>query len=82
MFFLVLDDLFAFFMVCNYGPAGNVKGEEVYHIGSTCSGCPDGKTCGIKFYGLCAATEDEKRSSREKIEIMETLGEILNSIFM
>ncbi len=42
------------FVVCNYGPAGNVIGSPIYTEGSACSLCPDGTTCSIEFPGLCS----------------------------
>jgi len=38
--------------VCNYSPAGNVVGEEVYQIGSPASKCPAGTTPDVAA-GLC-----------------------------
>ncbi|KAM4747798.1 glioma pathogenesis-related protein 1-like [Rhinophrynus dorsalis] len=33
----------AYIAVCDYGPAGNVRGSRPYEIGSPCSGCPEEK---------------------------------------
>merc|ERR1711970_766442 len=38
--------------VCNYSPAGNVQGEEIYQIGSPASKCPAGTTPDVAS-GLC-----------------------------
>ncbi|XP_045461576.1 cysteine-rich secretory protein LCCL domain-containing 1-like [Harmonia axyridis] len=73
----LLEDIYAFFMVCNYGPAGNVEGDRIYSVGSTCTNCPGGRKCGTKYTGLCAATEKEKRSSMQKIESLKTLEQII-----
>lgn len=49
---------------CNYGPGGNMAGDNVYNIGDSCSACPDNSccddTCGGKthFPGLCKITDD------------------------
>ncbi|CAL4097389.1 unnamed protein product, partial [Meganyctiphanes norvegica] len=43
-------------LICNYGPAGNNPGSEVYKIGSTASKC--GKPGRSKTYpNLCASTD-------------------------
>ncbi|KFM70245.1 Venom allergen 5, partial [Stegodyphus mimosarum] len=34
------------YFVCNYGPAGNMNGVEVYKPGKTCSACPKNSCCG------------------------------------
>uniref|UniRef100_A0A7R9DLC6 SCP domain-containing protein n=1 Tax=Timema poppense TaxID=170557 RepID=A0A7R9DLC6_TIMPO len=41
------------YLVCNYGPAGNVRTEPVYHQGTPCSACPNGTVCSDKYEGLC-----------------------------
>ncbi|XP_076324440.1 venom allergen 3-like [Tachypleus tridentatus] len=41
------------FYVCNYGPAGNVLGQEIYKKGKPCSECPSGTKCSMDFQGLC-----------------------------
>ncbi|EYC13656.1 hypothetical protein Y032_0043g844 [Ancylostoma ceylanicum] len=33
------------FVVCHYGPGGNIIGENFYTVGSPCSMCPGGTTC-------------------------------------
>ncbi|XP_077541105.1 GLIPR1-like protein 1 [Haemaphysalis longicornis] len=33
------------YMVCNYGPGGNVVGKPVYLEGDSCSKCPEGIPC-------------------------------------
>lgn len=42
------------YYVCNYAPAGNVKGRPIYAEGRPCSSCPQDTTC---VAGLCAALE-------------------------
>ena len=48
------------FLVCNYGPAGNVMRLPVYQQGSPCSACPQGTTCGgdSRYPNLCKADGD------------------------
>ncbi|KAF8764847.1 CRISP/Allergen/PR-1 like protein [Argiope bruennichi] len=45
------------FLVCNYGPAGNMMGGEMYKAGPPCSACPSGtccgSSCGSNYRGLC-----------------------------
>ncbi|XP_043226455.1 venom allergen 5-like [Amphibalanus amphitrite] len=45
------------FLVCNYGPAGNVARQPIYQQGSPCSACPRGTTCGgdSRYPNLCKA---------------------------
>lgn len=38
-------------LICNYGPGGNIEGEEVFVEGPPCSQCRMG--CSKKFTGLC-----------------------------
>nr|P85860.1 RecName: Full=CRISP-1; AltName: Full=Cysteine-rich venom protein; Short=CRVP; AltName: Full=Venom allergen [Phoneutria keyserlingi] len=42
-------------VICNYGPRGNVEGEEIYKGGDICSACPANTCCGdgCKYHGLC-----------------------------
>ncbi|KAF0287723.1 Venom allergen 5 [Amphibalanus amphitrite] len=49
------------FLVCNYGPAGNVMRWPIYKQGSPCSACPRGTTCGgdSRYPNLCKAEGDE-----------------------
>jgi len=42
---------FSTYLVCNYGPAGNVRGEPIYTQGRACSACPSGTSCTSQ--GLC-----------------------------
>lgn len=46
-----------YFLVCNYGPAGNVMGWPLYTKGKPCSACPNGTTCGgdARYPNLCSA---------------------------
>lgn len=39
---------------CAYGPGGNVRGEDVYKVGTPCSDCPEGTCCGgsCRRYGI------------------------------
>ncbi|GBM54777.1 hypothetical protein AVEN_198784-1, partial [Araneus ventricosus] len=52
-------------LVCNYGPAGNMMGGEMYKGGPPCSACPSGTCCGSscrrsgiqsRYSGLCSKT--------------------------
>ncbi|XP_037081906.1 venom allergen 5-like [Pollicipes pollicipes] len=47
------------FLVCNYGPAGNVMSTPVYQQGKVCSACPEGTTCGgdARYPNLCSAKD-------------------------
>lgn len=54
-------------LTCNYGPGGNVEGEEVYKAGSACSACPANSCCGdgckkhgikAKYNGLCKVIDE------------------------
>lgn len=40
-------------VVCNYGPSGNIAGEETYTRGDPCSKCVKNITCHKKYKGLC-----------------------------
>ncbi|XP_054724749.1 CRISP/Allergen/PR-1-like [Uloborus diversus] len=49
------------FFVCNYGPAGNIYGKDLYKKGEPCSKCPSNTCCGKKckptgYAGLCRMT--------------------------
>lgn len=50
------DVIWRQFLICNYGPSGNVEGEPVFQVGPPCSGCPLGFSCSPKFSGLCSKT--------------------------
>ncbi|EYC33394.1 hypothetical protein Y032_0002g776 [Ancylostoma ceylanicum] len=41
-----------FFVVCRYGPGGNIVDNFFYTRGTTCTGCPAGTTCDAAT-GLC-----------------------------
>lgn len=41
------------YVVCNYGPAGNVHKRNIYEIGIPCSKCPYGTKCSKIYPGLC-----------------------------
>ncbi|CAG0897825.1 unnamed protein product [Darwinula stevensoni] len=45
--------------VCNYGPAGNLIGQQVYSTGSPCSSCPRGHVC--NGMGLCTYHGEDQR---------------------
>ena len=49
------------FLVCNYGPAGNVVGWPLYRRGAPCSACPEGTACGVdsRYPNLCKADGDQ-----------------------
>ena len=49
------------YLVCNYGPSGNVMRWPMYQQGRPCSGCPEGTTCGgdSRYPSLCAAEGSE-----------------------
>ncbi|KAK5979818.1 hypothetical protein GCK32_004607 [Trichostrongylus colubriformis] len=44
-----------YFVVCQYGPGGNIIGEDIYDVGPTCSRCPIGTTC-ERANGLCGTS--------------------------
>jgi len=46
---------FAKLYTCNYGPAGNYIGGEMYEAGRACSNCPKGTSCSSSYPGLCAS---------------------------
>jgi len=46
---------FAKLYTCNYGPAGNYIGGEMYRQGKACTKCPSGTSCSGSYPGLCAA---------------------------
>uniref|UniRef100_A0A0K8SHI0 SCP domain-containing protein n=1 Tax=Lygus hesperus TaxID=30085 RepID=A0A0K8SHI0_LYGHE len=48
------------YLACNYGPAGNERGQPMYQIGTPCSQCPQGTRCygNSKFPNLCASVDD------------------------
>ncbi|CAG2054148.1 unnamed protein product [Timema podura] len=48
------------YLVCNYGPAGNVRTEPVYHQGPPCSACPNGTVCSDQYEGLCTLLYNER----------------------
>nr|CAD7587688.1 unnamed protein product [Timema genevievae] len=50
------------YLVCNYGPAGNVRTEPVYHQGPPCSACPNGTVCSDQYDGLCKLLYNERDS--------------------
>lgn len=41
------------YYVCNYGPAGNFAGKEVYKMGPACSQCPVQSVCSTQYPNLC-----------------------------
>merc|ERR1712079_380255 len=46
---------FAKLYTCNYGPAGNYIGGEMYKQGKACTKCPSGTSCSASYPGLCAS---------------------------
>nr|AII97542.1 BLTX139 [Nephila pilipes] len=59
---------FTSFLVCNYGPAGNMMGDEMYKAGRTCSACPSNTCCGSScgryginsdYEGLCKVIDED-----------------------
>lgn len=46
------------FIVCNYGPGGNIEGEPVYQIGSSCTKCK--AVCNREYKGLCGLISQPK----------------------
>lgn len=49
---------FAKLYTCNYGPAGNYIGGEMYKQGKACSKCPSGTSCSVTYPGLCASSQN------------------------
>ncbi|KAL1472153.1 hypothetical protein MTO96_039504, partial [Rhipicephalus appendiculatus] len=43
--------------VCNFGPAGNVRGHAIYRQGATCSACPKETRC-EPMTGLCSVVDE------------------------
>lgn len=41
------------YIVCNYGPGGNVEGEAIFEEGETCSRCGAGEECVGLYDSLC-----------------------------
>lgn len=47
------------YTVCNYGPAGNIEGFPMYHVGTHCTNCPQGTSCDDSNHrGLCSLLGD------------------------
>ena len=44
---------FAKLYTCNYGPAGNYIGGQMYAKGRACTQCPSGTSCSVQYPGLC-----------------------------
>ncbi len=53
------------YLVCNYGPAGNVVGKAMYQRGTACAKCPSDTTCTTKANetGLCGYSIALSRNS-------------------
>lgn len=49
------------YLVCNYGPGGNIFGNSLYREGPACSRCPLG--CSDRYPGLCLRSEDTNVSA-------------------
>ncbi|KAK9884057.1 hypothetical protein WA026_004995 [Henosepilachna vigintioctopunctata] len=74
----LLEDLYAYFMVCNYGPAGNIQGERVYKIGTPCSSCPDHRICDKRYTGLCAVVGEERNGLESIPAFLTTLERVVD----
>ncbi|KAK9882849.1 hypothetical protein WA026_023546 [Henosepilachna vigintioctopunctata] len=48
------DVIYQEILVCNYGPAGNIPGQQVYMKGTPCSACYEGSRCESDYPSLCA----------------------------
>ncbi|XP_050516693.1 peptidase inhibitor 16-like [Diabrotica virgifera virgifera] len=53
-------ELVKYYIVCNYGPMGNMIGETVYERGEPCSKCPYGVACNVEFPALCGEVDDSQ----------------------
>ncbi|XP_060529480.1 venom allergen 5.02-like [Cylas formicarius] len=61
----VYANLTQYFVVCNYGAGGNVKGQPIFERGTPCSEC-QGNSCNRKWAGLCGDVEFAKKCPCEK----------------
>ncbi|KAG5886659.1 hypothetical protein JTB14_009477 [Gonioctena quinquepunctata] len=48
----------SYYLVCNYGNAGNMIGQPVYVRGKQCSQCPPEVSCNAKYKGLCGEIDE------------------------
>ncbi|GIX99830.1 hypothetical protein CDAR_460641 [Caerostris darwini] len=69
------DGWYTTFLVCNYGPAGNMYDGEMYKVGAPCSACPSGTCCGSScqrhgiradYRGLCKVINENNFSISSK----------------
>ncbi|KAL1478180.1 hypothetical protein MTO96_035152 [Rhipicephalus appendiculatus] len=56
--------------VCNFGPAGNVRGHAIYRQGATCSACPKETRC-EPTTGLCTVVDEPPFPPDNQGEIMQ-----------
>ncbi|KAL1467243.1 hypothetical protein MTO96_042303 [Rhipicephalus appendiculatus] len=56
--------------VCNFGPAGNVRGHAIYRQGATCSACPKETRC-EPTTGLCSVVDEPPFPPDNEGEIMQ-----------
>ncbi|KAG5886666.1 hypothetical protein JTB14_009484 [Gonioctena quinquepunctata] len=47
-----------YYLVCNYGNAGNIVGSPIFIGGTQCSKCPTGVSCNAKYKGLCGEIDE------------------------
>ncbi|KAG5886665.1 hypothetical protein JTB14_009483 [Gonioctena quinquepunctata] len=47
-----------YYLVCNYGNAGNIVGSPIFIGGTQCSKCPTGVSCNAKYAGLCGEIDE------------------------
>ncbi|KAG5886661.1 hypothetical protein JTB14_009479 [Gonioctena quinquepunctata] len=57
------NDAYTYYLVCNYGNAGNIPGSPVYEKGEACSKCPPGVFRSDKYKALCGKIEDSELTS-------------------
>ena len=65
------------YYVCNYGPAGNYFGQEVYGGGETCSRCPHNTSCDTQ--GLCSHSLTSPTSSTSSTSSTTPVSTITNT---
>uniref|UniRef100_A0A1W7RAS5 Cysteine-rich secretory protein n=1 Tax=Hadrurus spadix TaxID=141984 RepID=A0A1W7RAS5_9SCOR len=53
VFYDNVDNMDKVLYTCNYGPAGNMRGDAVYSVGAPCSQCPKNTQCSNEYKGLC-----------------------------
>nr|CAD7194453.1 unnamed protein product [Timema douglasi] len=67
------------YLVCNYGPAGNVRTEPVYHQGTPCSACPNGTVCSDKYEGLCRLLYNKRGGVDRRSVLRDVVAQLLFS---